>query len=390
MRSRILAFVQALRAEGIDVSLAETMDAVRAVAAAGVQREVLRESLAACLVKDEEDRPVFDRLFDVSFPLVGAEREAGRRRKRVAGGGGGALATASGRGAARGRARPAEEAADPRRREPSPVRTPSASRETARAEHAPARRDTSDQARRPGRLARRLALMQLPFRDFTARDVQEARDLVRELGRRLRARLARRQRQARRGRLDFRRTIRASMSSGGVPARPRFRARRPARPDLVALCDLSGSVAAASELMLGLVAPAADWFRRAHLFAYVDRLCPVSIEDGHVAPGGPLDLHARSDFGRVLDELWRERRDLLTRATLLLVLGDARNNRRPPRADLLRAVRDRVERLVWLVPEPRTRWDTGDSVLSRYAPLCDALFECIDLAALVAAVRRTL
>ncbi|TMB42029.1 MAG: VWA domain-containing protein [Deltaproteobacteria bacterium] len=389
MRSRILAFVQALRAEGIDVSLAETMDAVRAVAAAGVQREVLRESLAACLVKDEEDRPVFDRLFDASFPLVGAEREAGRRRKRVAGGGG-ALATASGRGAASGRGRPAEEAADPRRREPSPVRTPSASRETARAEHAPARRDTSDQARRPGRLARRLALMQLPFRDFTARDVQEARDLVRELGRRLRARLARRQRQARRGRLDFRRTIRASMSSGGVPARPRFRARRPARPDLVALCDLSGSVAAASELMLGLVAPAADWFRRAHLFAYVDRLCPVSIEDGHVAPGGPLDLHARSDFGRVLDELWRERRDLLTRATLLLVLGDARNNRRPPRADLLRAVRDRVERLVWLVPEPRTRWDTGDSVLSRYAPLCDALFECIDLAALVAAVRRTL
>ena len=388
MRSRILAFVQALRAEGIDVSLAETMDAVRAVAAAGVQREVLRESLAACLVKDEEDRPVFDRLFDASFPLVGAEREAGRRRKRVAGGGG-ALATASGRGAASGRGRPAEEAADPRRREPSPVRTPSASRETARAEHAPARRDTSDQARRPGRLARRLALTQLPFRDFTARDVQEARDLVRELGRRLRARLARRQRQARRGRLDFRRTIRASMSSGGVPARPRFRARRPARPDLVALCDLSGSVAAASELMLGLVAPAADWFRRAHLFAYVDRLCPVSIEDGHVAPGGPLDLHARSDFGRVLDELWRERRDLLTRATLLLVLGDARNNRRPPRADLLRAVRERVARLVWLVPEPRSRWDTGDSVLSRYAPVCDALFECIDLAALVAAVRRT-
>ncbi|TMB03167.1 MAG: VWA domain-containing protein, partial [Deltaproteobacteria bacterium] len=169
--------------------------------------------------------------------------------------------------------------------------------------------------------------MRLPFRDFTARDVQDARDLVRELGRRLRARLARRERRARRGRLDFRRTIRASMSSGGVPARPRFRARRPARPDLVALCDLSGSVAAASELMLGLVAPAADWFRRTHLFAYVDRLCPVSIEDGHVAPGGPLDLHARSDFGRVLDELWRERRDLLTRATLLLVAPSASASR---------------------------------------------------------------
>src|SRR5213593_4057323 len=85
MRSRILGFVQALRAEGIDVSLAETMDAARAVAAAGVEREVLRESLAACLVKDEGDRPVFDRLFDASFPLVGGERARGGERPRPAG-----------------------------------------------------------------------------------------------------------------------------------------------------------------------------------------------------------------------------------------------------------------------------------------------------------------
>src|SRR5213593_3997353 len=130
MRSRILGFVQALRAEGIDVSLAETMDAARAVAAAGVEREVLRESLAACLVKDEGDRPVFDRLFDASFPLVGGEREAGRRRKRAGGGDAGALASASGSGTASGRGRPREEPADTRRREPS--RTPSANRETAR------------------------------------------------------------------------------------------------------------------------------------------------------------------------------------------------------------------------------------------------------------------
>jgi len=384
MRSRILAFVQTLRADGLDVSVAETMDAVRAVAAAGVEREVLREALATCLVKDEADRSSFDRLFDAAFPLVGAERREGKRQRRVAGGGVGAVATAGGRGTAGDRGRPAEA----ERRGPARVRH--ADREPTRTPHGLEDRLPRDATRRSGRLARRLALLRLPFHEFTARDVQEARDVVRELGRRLRGRLSRRERSMRRGRVDFRRTIRASMSSGGVPARPRFRARRPARPDLVALCDLSGSVAAASELMLGLIAPAADWFRRAHLFVYVDRLCPVSIEDGHVAPGGPLDLHARSDFGRVLEELWGARRDLLTRSTLLLVLGDARNNRRPPRADLLRAVRDHVERLVWLVPEPRARWDAGDSVVSRYAPACDALLECTDLASLVAAVRRTL
>jgi uncharacterized protein with von Willebrand factor type A (vWA) domain len=249
-----------------------------------------------------------------------------------------------------------------------------------------------EETRREGtsRAARRRQLLRLPFRDLTARDIAEARELVRELGARLRGRLARRERGAKRGRLDFRRTIRAALSTGGVPVRRRFRARRPGRPDLVALCDLSGSVAAASELLLGLVAPAAGWFRRVHLFAYVDRLCPVSIEDGHVAPGGPLDLHARSDFGRVLVELWERERELLGRATLVLVLGDARNNRRPPRADLLRAVRDRVQRIVWLVPEPRARWNTGDSVLALYAPACDAVVECLDLRTLVAAVRRAL
>jgi hypothetical protein len=105
-----------------------------------------------------------------------------------------------------------------------------------------------------------------------------------------------------------------------------------------------------------------------------------------VAPGGPLDLHARSDFGRVLGDLWGEK-TVLTGTTVLLVLGDARNNRLPPRADLLRQVRDRVQRLVWLVPEPAARWNTGDSVLARYAPACDAVLECLDLGALVRAVR---
>jgi uncharacterized protein with von Willebrand factor type A (vWA) domain len=157
----------------------------------------------------------------------------------------------------------------------------------------------------------------------------------------------------------------------------------------VALVDLSGSVATASQLCLGLVAPAAAFFRRVHTFAYVDRLCPVTIEHGHLVPGGTLDLYARSDFGRVLADLGREAR-LLTGHTLLLVLGDARNNRLPPRVDLLRRIRDRVQRLVWLVPEPRARWNTADSVIARYAPLCDAVLECQHLGALLSALRRTL
>ncbi|HKA28395.1 MAG TPA: VWA domain-containing protein [Candidatus Binatia bacterium] len=381
MRRRLLEFTQTLRAHGFPVSVSESMDAVSAVAAAGVERETLREALAATLVKDEAGRPDFDRLFDIAFPLGGAAVESARRRRDRRGdaGAGGRGGDAAGAGSGRRR----DEESDAHAAGPT-----SASRDDARGTGARAR-DAGERPHR-GRTARQRELLERPLELFTARDVAEARDLVRELGARLRGRLARRERALRRGRLDLRRTLRVAVTSGGVPVRLRRRGRRPGRPDLIALCDLSGSVAAASELLLGLIAPAARYLRRVHLFAYVDRLCPVSIEQGHVAPDGPLDLHARSDFGRVLGDLWSRERHLLGRGSLVLILGDARNNRLPPRADLLRAVRERVDRILWVVPEPRARWNTGDSVLRQYAPSCDVVLEGLTLDGLVAAVRRAL
>ena len=382
MRERLLAFVDRLRAGGVGVSVAETLDAVTAVAVAGVERPILREALASTLVKDEADRPTFDACFDAAFPLGDDREPSGRRRRRAGGADGSSSGARSGDDTGRvpaDSARAKTPDADGRKVGPraSGERTPS--------------QESSDAGDRGLRRAiRTRALLALPLRELTAQDVAEARDLVRELGERLRGRLARRARRARVGRLDFRRTIRAAMGSGGVPVRPLFRNRRPGRADLVALCDLSGSVAAASELLLGLLAPAGDYFRRVHLFAYVDRLCAVSIERGHIAPAGPLDLHARSDFGRVAVDLWSTQRALLHRGTLLLVLGDARNNRLPPRADVVRAIRGRVQRVIWLVPESRVRWNTGDSVLRLYAPACDDVLECTDLASLVRAVRRAL
>jgi uncharacterized protein with von Willebrand factor type A (vWA) domain len=387
MRERILAFVERLRAGGLELAVAETLDAVAAAAAVGMERPTLREALAACLVKDEATRGAFDAVFDESFPLGASEGDGtGRGRRRA---GGGAASAGRGRGGSGGAERERAEVSH----EAVGHGETGAGGAAPRA-HAVGRGEANSpqasEAPRNGRAARRRALMALPFHAFTTREVEEARALVRELGTRLAGRLRRRSRAARRGRLDFRRTIRAALSTGGVPARPRWRARRPGPPDLVALCDLSGSVAAASELLLGLLAPAAEHFRRVHLFAYVDRLCPVSIEAGHVAPGAPLDLHARSDFGRVLQDLLTHEASRLTRSTLLLVLGDARNNRRGPRLDLLRRVHERVSRIVWLVPEPEARWNAGDSVLGLYAPLCDLVSECLDLGTLVRAVRHAL
>jgi len=182
--------------------------------------------------------------------------------------------------------------------------------------------------------------------------------------------------------------FRAATSTGGIPLQLRFRARRPGRPDLVALCDLSGSVAAASELLLGLLVPAAGYFRRVHLFAYVDRLCPCRSSAGTWAPGGPLDLHARSDFGRVLEELFAERR-FLTRTTLLSCSATpATTGCRPaPPACVPSATGSRG--IVWLVPE-RARAGTRGTACSASTAGLRRVLECTDLAALVRAVRQVL
>src|SRR5436190_15587532 len=147
MRARILDFVQTLRARGgVEVSVAESLDALVAVAAVGVEREPMREALAAALVKHEADRPAFDRLFDEAFPLVGGAEE-GRRRRR--GAGGGAVPTGAGRGVGEGsRARAREEKEE--RREEGPRDAAATPREAAgAADSAPRRSRAARGPRRP-------------------------------------------------------------------------------------------------------------------------------------------------------------------------------------------------------------------------------------------------
>jgi hypothetical protein len=396
MRSVTLRFIDTLRAAGLNVSISETMDAVEAVAAVGVEREVLRESLAASLIKDEEDRPLFDEAF-AHFFAAPAPRQKGKKHE-PAKSGEGQRAGKDGR-QTRVQEKPPEQRHPGER--PARQQTGHTSEQDAKsAAESQEPRETSQKQelldRNPAPDLRpltpsRKALLEKPFKTFDSRDVEAAKELVEELAHRLRGHLSRRYKRSKRGRLDFRRTIRASIAHGGVPIDRQLRSRRPGKPDLVALCDLSGSVAVVSDFLLALLAPATAYFRRVHTFAYVDRLCAVSFEQGHVIPHEPLDLYALSDFGKVLQHFWQEYGEgLLTRNTLVLVLGDARNNRRPPRPDLLARVHDYAKKLIWLNPELRERWNTGDSVLSRYTPECDVVLECGNLRALFTALRQTL
>ena len=406
LRDELLRFVNQLRGAGVRISIAETLDAMNAIAAAGLERTPMREALAATLIKDEDDRHIFDELFAMFFGSMRNPTDDGRRKPGTES----SIAPGSGRvesesiRSVRKDKKPAPFAAREKseRREESEIESEQESEEHREGE---SEREDSERAKSvgeesseadeeqdaafsSGQDARRRKIEGTPFERYSDLEFDEARDALAPIARRFRVRLGRRLRMASGGRLDFRRTIRASIQRGGALSDLRFRARRPRHIDLVILADISGSVRYSSTLMLELIAGAANFFRRVRSFAFIDRLAEAEFEQKHLVMTPPLDLYARSDFGRVLGELWERRGELFNRATVLVIMGDGRNNRRPARADLLREIGRLCRAVIWLIPEERARWGAGDSAIFQYAREVSALAPSRNLRELEAALAK--
>lgn len=367
MKRRLLEFFAALRDAGLPVITAEALDATRSIAVVGVEPGPFRTALSSCLVKDVEDQPAFDRVFDAFFAVPPRRR----RQQRSVDDPGGVDGHGTGGQSGVGR-QPREQEQDQhahrreeveRRSERLPSMTSSSQRERRNPEA------------RAGSSAR--AAFQMRFVEMTANTSEQCNLLAEALSRRWWVRKRRRARQARSGRLDIRRTIRRAFAHGGTPLEIVLRQPRPRRLNLLVLCDLSHSTAAASSFLLSLLEPAAQHFHRVQLLGFVDTPIEIEVRAGIVYPAWPLDYFARSDFGNVFVELQRNHSRNLGRNTILLVLGDARNNFRSPRPDLLGKIHSQVRRIVWLNPEPIERWNKGDSVMSSYVAHCDALL-CAD------------
>jgi uncharacterized protein with von Willebrand factor type A (vWA) domain len=209
------------------------------------------------------------------------------------------------------------------------------------------------------------------------------------LARRLATRLNRHKAARRRGPVDFRHTVRASMSSGGVPLEIHHRPRRPTRTDLVVLCDISGSVANFASFTLMLVFALREQFDRVRAFTFVDEIHevtdrfrpgadPVETMASLAASAQHATLWGRTNYGRAFTRFAEQHPHALTPKTNLLVLGDARSNYSdlalPVVGDLVRAARHAW----WLNPEAARHWDTGDSAASDYARLMP-MVECRNL-----------
>jgi uncharacterized protein with von Willebrand factor type A (vWA) domain len=240
-------------------------------------------------------------------------------------------------------------------------------------------------------------LQDRPLLRAGADELAAMRMAMRPLARHLAAKLGALRRRGGSG-VDMRRTIRASMGYGGVPVAPVLRRRRPTKPDLVVLCDVSGSTAQFAPFTLTLLQALHGEFRRVRSFVFIDGIVEITelmeaspgVIDPHHLLGKPgLIAHdGRSDYARAMTTFLATWGSAVTAKTTVIIAGDARSHDREPATSVVAELDHLARRLYWLNPEPRADWDTLDSRASEYATHCTGAFEVSTIRELTAAVSQ--
>ncbi|KMO77793.1 vWA domain-containing protein [Mycolicibacterium obuense] len=442
----LVEFVEALRSAGIAVGPSETVDAGRVMTVLGMaDRPALREGIACAVLRRPDHRDTYDALFDLYFPaalgsrtvladesadsqsvppddaeamrqalldLLSDNEDAGQLDDRLA-----AMIAqiveAYGRyNSSRGPSYSSYQALKamsldslegrllagllaPYGEEPTPTQEQIAKALAAqriaqlrKMVEAETKRRTAEQLGREH--VQTYGVPQLSenveFLRASGEQLRQMRRVVAPLARTLASRLAARRRRSRAGEIDLRKTLRKSMSTGGVPIDVVLKKPHPARPELVVLCDVSGSVAGFSHFTLLLVHALRQQFSRVRVFAFIDTTDEVTEMFGPDADlavavqritreAGVYTRDGHSDYGHAFVSFMDKYPNVLSPRSSLLVLGDARNNYRNPESDLLAHMVNASRHAHWLNPEPKHLWGSGDSAVPRYTDVI-AMHEC--------------
>lgn len=429
--ARLLELGEELRREGVAIGTSELLDSFDALEQISwTSQEDFREALAATLAKSPEDRRVFELVFDRFFfravEIAAAnegvregdiadsselsEQEMEALRAQIA-----AALRDGDEGQMRDLARMAI-AAFARRQEGSGVigvdvqrirralglrveaqpdlppedpRHDGLPREALRRFETLLRRELErGQIERTGNLppSRPLGELDRALPSGPLADLAAVHRVVAQLRRRLATQGMQARGHRRHAHVDVRRTMRASLQTGGVPVVLKYRPRRPKRPEIFVLCDVSTSVTSASVFFLSVLHALHDTFRKMRSFVFIERISEVTeifegernfkaVSERISSDAGVADISGYTDYGRVWTEFLTQVEDELHPRATVIVLGDARTNGRDPRADAFAQVAARAGRTFWLNPEPRLYWNYGDSVIAAYEQHCTA-FEC--------------
>ncbi len=433
LAAKLLGFCEELRSEGVAVGTSEILDAFAALEQVPWEsQDDFREALATTIAKSQEDRRLFELLFERWFfrsaEAEAIEREVGEGEQRHEGGERldidelreqirqaildgdddamrdlARLAIAAFGRQGEGSGVVGVDVQRIRRTlELSAGTQPQGQATDGAAERPPIDRDQLNRFERHLRRelerdliertetlppSRPLAELDRALPTSPTQDLAAVHRAVSQMKRRL-ATLGHEQRGRRKAQsVDVRRTLRASLETGGVPMHLRYRPKRPRRPEIYVLCDVSTSVTSASVFFLSVLHALHDSFRKLRSFVFIERISEVTEIFEHErdfreiarrvsSEGGVADVSGYTDYGRVWLEFLTEISDELDPRSTVIVLGDARTNGREPHAEVFAQVAERAGRLFWLNPEPKLYWNYGDSVMAAYERYCDGAFEC--------------
>jgi hypothetical protein len=240
-------------------------------------------------------------------------------------------------------------------------------------------------------------LMDIPFQALDSDDIEQIRGELRRLAAKLRSRAALRQRRAKMGRPDIRRTMRANQRYGGVPMEMRYKTRH-VKPALVLICDVSTSVRYCAEFLLTLIYELQDQVAKTESYVFNADLADISMvfreHETQQAVQRALDANPpgyyATDLGNSLNTYERDFMGKMSSRTTVIILGDGRNNYRDPRLDLAANLQRKARRLIWFVPEHPSEWGTGDSDMPEYAKRSDGCYYVNNLRTLADAVDAVL
>lgn len=443
MDARVVEFSEVLRQNGLRVSVAETADAVRAAGEAGVgERELFRAVLRSTLCKRRGDVETFDRAFDFFFsgaartfeaidksladriaeegllegdnlkmilwmlghlgnglnPLTEAALAGDRARLaqlfRTAslqldfsrlqstlqkGFFSRRLSMGAGAEGMRGDLKALERELQARGLSAEGLEI--VSRHLGRALEQVEQAARAEVERQLGARLKKFegGLADKQFHTLSRAELEQALSAVRALAARLKTRLVRRQKSRRKGTLNPFKTLRKNLSSGGVPMQPVFRTRRPQRPDVVVLCDVSDSVRNASRMMLLFMHSLQALFSRVRSFVFVSEVGEITRFFKDSAPEDAIDvamaervisLASNSNYGHALAAFARGHLGSITRRTTVLVIGDGRNNYNSANVWALEELKRKAKRVIWICTEPKANWGFGDSEMLSYARAC--------------------
>jgi len=236
-----------------------------------------------------------------------------------------------------------------------------------------------------GRQLREEVLAQMRLSNVDRSDMRIMRDLVRKMAKRLIALHSRRKKVARRGTLDIRRTIRANIEFDGLLFHTIWKKTKVDRPKVMAICDVSGSVAQVSRFLLMFLYSLQEVLPNVRSFAFSGELGETTelFEREKLEQALALVLRdfggGSTDYGRAFEDFEALAMDDIDHRTTVLILGDARSNYGDPRSDILKLVHARARRVIWLNPEGRSMWNSGDSEMRRLSPYCDKAVTCASL-----------